>query len=45
MPDLEKQRQIETQILEERNIIDGNKILIDKFSNKINNRINNIWKI
>ena len=44
IPDLETQRQIEIQILEERKIIDGNKILIDKFSNKINNRINNIWK-
>jgi type I restriction enzyme M protein len=44
MPDFEIQKKFERQILEEKNTINGNKDLIDKFSNKIDKKINEIWK-
>ena len=42
-PDKKNKDKIINQILEERKIIEGNKKIIVKFSEKISNTINNIW--
>ena len=43
LPNIQEQRFIEKQLLEEENLIEGNKRLIEIYTQKVQNRIDEVW--